>query len=241
MAELAASFDGAAELYERARPSYPDAAIDWLLPADARVVLDLGAGTGKLTRAIVDRRLECFAVDPSARMLEQLRMAVPRAHAIQGTGESIPLHDAAVDAVVVAQAWHWMDPVPATREVARVLRPAGTLGLVWNMRDERVDWVARLGEIIHDGPSSELMDDPPRLGSPFGPTEQTVIDWVHELSRREVFDLIASRSHFITRTEPEQRVIVDNVTRLLDTLPDMAGRDLLPLPYRTFCFRARLA
>ena len=126
----AASFGAAAEAYERGRPEYPPAALDWLLPAGARDVLDLGAGTGKLTRQLVARGLNVVAVDPSGGMLEQLRAAVPGVPAMIGRAEEIPLQDGVVDAVLVAQAWHWVDPERAPREVARVLRPGGRLGLV---------------------------------------------------------------------------------------------------------------
>jgi len=107
-AALAASFDAAADTYEKARPSYPDEAIDWLLAAHPREVLDLGAGTGKLTRALVGRVDTVFAVDPSPNMLAELGAAVPEAIAAVGSAEQIPLPDACVDAVLAAQAWHWV-------------------------------------------------------------------------------------------------------------------------------------
>jgi SAM-dependent methyltransferase len=147
--QQAASFDRAAEVYERARPEYPAEAVEWMLPADAHTVLDLGAGTGKLTRALVARGLEVFAVDPSPKMLDQLRTALPGATVSVGTAEDIPLADTSVDAVVVGQAWHWVDQDAALPSVARVLRPGGTLGLIWNLRDERVAWVERLTAVMH--------------------------------------------------------------------------------------------
>ena len=142
------SFGSAAAAYERGRPSYPPEAIDWLLPPGARRVLDLGAGTGKLTTRLVERGLDVVAVDPIPDMLEVLRASLPETPALEGTAEEIPLEDNSVDAVLVAQAWHWVDPQRAVPEVARVLRPGGRLGLVWNTRDERLGWVRELGEII---------------------------------------------------------------------------------------------
>src|SRR5262245_18502776 len=103
----ARSFGAAADAYERARPGYPDAAVDWLVPGGARTVLDLGAGTGKLTRALTARGLEVIAVEPLTEMRENLATAVPEARAISGTAEKIPLPDDSVDAITVAQAWHW--------------------------------------------------------------------------------------------------------------------------------------
>src|SRR6185503_4756147 len=111
-------------------------------------VLDLGAGTGKLTSRLVERGLDVVAVDPIAEMLEMLRTSLPDTPALLGTAEEIPLADNSVDAVLVAQAWHWFDPERAVKEVARVLRPGGRLGLVWNTRDERLGWGKDLGRII---------------------------------------------------------------------------------------------
>ena len=142
------SFGAEAAAYERGRPSYPPEAIDWLLPPGARDVLDLGAGTGKLTTRLVERGLDVVAVDPIPEMLELLSNSLPDTPALLGTAEEIPLPDDSVDAVLVAQAWHWFDPERAVKEVARVLRPGGRLGLVWNIRDERLGWVKDLGRII---------------------------------------------------------------------------------------------
>ena len=146
--ERSLSFGSEAAAYERGRPSYPPESIDWLLPPGARDVLDLGAGTGKLTTRLVERGLDVVAVDPLAEMLELLSSALPDTPALLGTAEQIPLPDNSVDAVLVAQAWHWFDPQQAVAEVARVLRPGGRLGLVWNARDERLGWVKDLGRII---------------------------------------------------------------------------------------------
>jgi ubiquinone/menaquinone biosynthesis C-methylase UbiE len=135
----ARSFDRVAELYEQARPTYPDEAVDWLadrLRIGARsTVLDLGAGTGKLTRAIVPRAARVIAVEPGPEMLAQLRRAVPEAEALLGAAEAIPLSDDAVDAVVCGQSFHWFRTDEALREIRRVLRPNGGLGLIWNRRN----------------------------------------------------------------------------------------------------------
>jgi SAM-dependent methyltransferase len=140
----AKSFGAAASIYDRARPGYPDAAVDWLLPVGQPQVVDLGAGTGKLTRLIADRGVDVTAVEPSDGMREQLQSALPGVPALAGSAEEMPLADESVDAVLVAQAWHWVDLPRASAEVARVLRPGGRLGLLWNHRDERVDWVNEL-------------------------------------------------------------------------------------------------
>ena len=124
----ASSFGAAADAYERGRPPYPPEAVDWLLPPGASRVLDLGAGTGKLTRQLRDRGLDVIAVEPSAGMRDQLARAVPGVTVRAGSAEELPLAGGSVDVVLVAQAWHWVDRSRAVPEVARVLVPGGRLG-----------------------------------------------------------------------------------------------------------------
>ena len=164
--DRAASFGAAADHYDRGRPSYPAEAVDWLVPTTAHHVLDLGAGTGKLTRLLHDRGLDVLAVEPSPGMRARLAAALPDVRLLDGTAEAIPLPDASVDAVLVAQAWHWVDPARAVPEVARVLVPGGRLGLVWNIRDEREDWVRQLGQTMHT--DEDLRAPVPTVGPPFG-------------------------------------------------------------------------
>jgi ubiquinone/menaquinone biosynthesis C-methylase UbiE len=238
---LAASFDRAADVYERARPEYPAEAVDWLVPTGARTVLDLGAGTGKLTRALVARGLEVIAVDPSPKMLEQLTASLPGATVHEGTAEDIPLADASVDAVLVAQAWHWVDQDVALPSVARVLKPGGTLALVWNLRDESVPWVARLTEAMHPATAETFLAGDNIRRGPFGPIETAVFEWTMEFDRASLVELLESRSYYITAPPAEQAQLVANVHALLDTDPALVGRDSYTMPYRTLCFRMRLA
>jgi SAM-dependent methyltransferase len=146
----AASFGAAADAYERGRPPYPPEAVAWLVPDAARTVVDLGAGTGKLTRVLRTPGRELVAVEPSAGMHEQFARVLPGVRVLAGTAEAIPLPDASADTVVCAQAWHWVDPGRAVPEAARVLRPGGRLALAWNSRDESVPWVAELGRILRE-------------------------------------------------------------------------------------------
>ena len=240
----AASFGAAADVYERGRPPYPAEAIDWLLPAGAARVLDLGAGTGKLTRQLRERGLDVTAVEPSGGMREQLGRAVPGVRALAGTAERIPLPDASVDAVLVAQAWHWVDPVAAVPEVARVLAPGGWLGLLWNIRDERADWVAELGAAMRrdEGPhsGSNTVSSAPLVGPPFGPVERHDVAWVHRQPAGAVVDMVASRSYVITLPEPARTALLAEVRHLLETHPALAGAGEITLPYVTRCSRARL-
>jgi SAM-dependent methyltransferase len=238
--ENAASFDRGAAAYERGRPEYPSEAVDWLLPPSAKTVLDLGAGTGKLTRALTARGLDVIAVDPAPKMLDQLRDAVPEAIVREGTAEDIPLPDASVDAIVVAQAWHWVDQALALPSVARVLRPGGTLGLVWNIRDERVPWVARLTDVMHQAEGEAFVESGAIERGPFGEIEHAEFEWSSEFTRDQLFDLVNSRSYVITAPPEERARILAGVADLLDTDPDVGGRETWTMPYITHCFRMRL-
>jgi SAM-dependent methyltransferase len=236
----ATSFGAAAAEYERGRPSYPDAAVAWLTPPGAARVLDLGAGTGKLTRQLTCPDREVVAVEPLGPMREQFHRVLPAVPVVGGRAEAIPVADQSVDAVLVAQAWHWVDPARAAPEIARVLRPGGRLGLVWNVRDERVDWVARLGQIMHpDGPP-QMNTTNPVVGPPFGPLERRDVEWSFDIDHQGLIDLVASRSYVITRPAAERRALLDEVRTLLRTHPDVADTRLVAVPYVTRCFRAGL-
>jgi SAM-dependent methyltransferase len=238
----AASFGAAADAYERGRPPYPPEAIDWLLPADAMQVLDLGAGTGKLTRQLAARGLDVTAVEPSEGMRGQLDRAVPGVRALAGTGERIPLPHSSVDAVLVAQAWHWVDPALAVPEVARVLRPGGRLGLLWNVRDERTDWVAGLGMLLRriDGAHvSSSVSAAPQAGPPFGPLERRDFEWVHHLSPDALIDMVVSRSYVITMAAADREKLLNELRHLMRTHPALAGAGEIAMPYVTRCWRTQ--
>ena len=234
----AASFDRAADVYDAARPSYPADAVSWLLDGADDPVVDLGAGTGKLTAALVDRGREVVAVDPSPEMLRVLRERLPDVPAHEGTGERLPLPDASAGVVLVAQAWHWMDPERAIPEVARVLRPGGRLGLVWNERDESIGWVRELGELMDAGSAAFDDEADPVLAPPFGPLEKHETHWVQALDHEGLLDLARSRSYFITKDPDAQAAVIESLRRLMREHPDLAGRDTFELPYVTRSYRA---
>lgn len=232
------SFGAQAAAYERGRPSYPPEAIDWLLPSGARDVLDLGAGTGKLTTRLVERGLDVVAVDPLAEMLEILSDSLPDTPALLGTAEQIPLPDNSMDAVLVAQAWHWVDPARAIPEVARVLRPGGRLGLVWNTRDERLGWVAELGKII--GTENDPLNQSVVLPAPFADQERHQVEWTNYLTGQALLDMVASRSYCITAPEAARKKTLQQVRDLLADHPALAHDRGLALPYITVSIRATL-
>ncbi|QAY73509.1 class I SAM-dependent methyltransferase [Agromyces protaetiae] len=236
----ARSFSHAASVYQASRPGYPADAVAWLV-GDAAKVLDLGAGTGKLTQALVALDREVVAVDPVEEMLEELELAVPAVPRILGTAEDIPVDDASFDAVVVGQAWHWFIPERAVPEIARVLRPGGVLGLVWNSRDTSVGWLREAGEIMHERhDASATFESYVRIGRPFGAIEEHETRWVERMPRERFLDLVRSRSYFITSSPAEQADTIAKLERLFEEHPDVAGRAELDVPYVTRAYRARL-
>jgi SAM-dependent methyltransferase len=240
----ARSFDRAAGIYDAARPGYPADAVTWLLgdgadPSTAGPVVDVGAGTGKLTTAIVERGFSVIAVDPSPEMLGILTERLPDVDARSGTAEHIPLEDASTGLVVCAQAWHWVDPERAVPEVARVLRPGGALGLVWNERDESVGWVAELGELMGTGDAYVGAEDEPVLDRPFGELQRHEVRWIQPMTVEGLLDLARSRSYFITMDADSQAAVIASLRRLAATHPDLRGRNVFELPYVTRCYRAQ--
>ncbi len=228
--ERAGSFGAAADVYERSRPTYPVEAVRAALPVDAARVLDLGAGTGKLTGVLLDLGLDVVAVEPD----EQMRALLPaRAEALEGTAEQLPLADGSVDAVLAGQAFHWFDAERALPEMARVLRPGGTLGLLWNVRDTSVDWVRAVGDLWGTDCSDELS-----VEAPFTPVSGLTAPvreiFTHSVSMDadQLVDLAASRSIVLTMAEDERLEVLDRVRELA---PEDEPFDL---PYQTVVWHA---
>jgi SAM-dependent methyltransferase len=235
------SFGAAAHLYERVRPGYPAEAVDLLVKPGARRVVDLGAGTGKLTRVLLEAGLDVVAVEPSAGMRAEFARVLPGVPILAGRGEALPLDAASVDAVVAGQAWHWVDPERAVPEIARVLVPGGSLGLVWNLRSTAAPWIEELDRILgRTRAPGEGDPEAPVVGPPFGPLERHELPLHTELPREDVAELVASRSYALVLEPPERERLLAAVRRLLDVHPDTAGRERVPLPYRTLCYRALL-
>jgi len=234
--ERAASFGGVADVYERSRPGYPADAVRWLAGEAPCDVIDLGAGTGKLTRTLVDLGHRVTAVEPLTEMLDQLRSAVPGATAVEGGAEAIPLPAGSADVVTVAQAFHWFDHGPALVEIARVLRSGGRVALVWNIRDESQPYVSELSDAMVGRTGVDTGSiDPIDASGLFGPVERATFSHVQAVDRETLLELVRSRSYCAVLSAEEQAPVLQNVD---DLFTEHARDGVLELPYLTECFRA---
>lgn len=236
---MAISFGHATSAYEAGRPGYPPEAVAWLLDPAPSVVVDVGAGTGKLTRALIGDGREVIAVDPDPAMLDTLRAGIPDIATYVGTAESLPLSGGSADLVTLGQAWHWVDPVAGSAEIGRVLRPGGTLGLVWNIRDESVPWIAAMSEIMHHSAAERMiMTESVTVAEPFGELEERTWKWVRPITRAQLVDMVTSRSYVITADAPTRARIDAGLAELFDSLPELVDDGTIDLPYTTHIFRA---
>lgn len=236
-AHLASFFGRNVEDYERGRPTYPREAVRWLI-GDAQRVIDLGAGTGKLTSTVATCVAEIVAVEPQLSMVSQLNRAVPGAPAVCGRAEQIPVRSSWADAVLVAQAFHWFDQERALPEIDRVLAPHGHLGLIWNVRDESIDWIAKLSRIASKDNSEHIRSNLKQVRL-FRPFETKTFDMVQVLDRTALLAHVRSRSSVAAVDEAERRRIMKEVVQLCDTHPDLAGKSRFELRYLTQAFRAK--
>jgi SAM-dependent methyltransferase len=236
MRNHALSFAGVAEAYDRARPSYPPEAAVWLIGAQKSGVLELGAGTGKLTELLVAAGHDVIATDPLPEMLGRLRDRVPGARVAVAGAERIPIASRSVDVVVCAQSFHWFDHHAALPEIARVLRPGGVLALVWNARDEAIPWVRKLGAIIGSADNMTDLAGPAAESEQFAPLEHAEFRFWQSLRREELFDLVRSRSYVALLDETDREQLLSRVGALYDDYG--RGPDGMQLPYITRCYRA---
>lgn len=248
---LATGFDRAAGHYERGRPDYPADAVAFLAGTlgigPGRSVLDVGAGTGKFTRELVRFEAALTAVEPMPGMRAQFSERLPSVPLLDGTAEHLPVPDASVDAIACAQAFHWFDTAAAAREFARVLRPDGGLGLIWNVRDERVAWVKSLTAILDrydaGGPRgrSQAWRRPLEATGRFTPLEHREFSHVQRAPPETIVDRALSVSFIGVLPAAVQAQVAEEVRRLLARSPETAGRAIVDLPYRTDVFVAHRA
>jgi SAM-dependent methyltransferase len=233
--------------YEAARPSYPADAVAWFaeqlrLGPGTRLV-DLAAGTGKLTRLLAPTQADIVAVEPVAGMRETFRAVLPTVALLAATAEALPFADASLDAISVAQAWHWFDHDRAIAEAARALQPGGALGLVWNARDRSVEWVDQIWTIMDRVEKrapwrdhGRRRDDSLRNQPGFGPVREATFFHVQELTPEGVCRRVASVSHVAVLPDTARAAVLDDIRQLLATHPDTRGRPEVGLRYRVDCY-----
>jgi SAM-dependent methyltransferase len=240
-AQRARSFGRVAAEYERGRPGYPPEAIEWLLGDQPLEVLDLGAGTGKLTQALLAAGHRVTAVEPLDEMRAILGSQLPAARALAGSAEQLPLADASMDAVAVGSAFHWFDESAALAEISRVLRPAGALGLLGNAFDVSSTWVAHVREILGP-PAIERPGHWPSvvdLRERFADVEDREFPHEQRIDRAGLRDLASSRSRLALMDEDQRASVLAGLDRLWEQEPELLGRTDVLLPWRTRVRRCR--
>jgi SAM-dependent methyltransferase len=251
------SFGGIADEYDRFRPGPPDEAVAWLVPATATDILEIGAGTGALTRRLVERgtgahaHVHVRAVEPDARMRAVLAARAPAAEVVDGRAEELPAADASVDVVIGSSMWHWVDAERALPEVARVLRPGGTFSLLWNGPDRSIDWMRSLWSGGTELSADQIEEVDVRrherhlvhLGaeSPFAAPERTVVRWSQAMSADELVGLAGTYSAIVTMTEAERGAYFESMSRFLATHVVPVNDDgKIDVPMRCLCWRTSL-
>lgn len=242
----AEGYGSAAEAYERARPGYSAGAVGrlvrelWISPGST--VVELGAGTGKLTRELAYTRARIVAVEPVDAMRRMFRSILPRVPVVGALAEALPVASGRVDAVAVGQAFHWFRAEAALEEIHRVLRPGGRLGLVWNIRDDSVEWVGALSRLIdshvgsepryRSGAWRESFSSSPR----FSPLRMATYQTEQRIGVEGVVDRVASISYIAALPEEQRRLVAAEVRDLLAAHPDTRGQDELVILHRTDVF-----
>ncbi len=247
---LSSSFDATADQYDRGRPGYPGRAIEWWASRGAfdagRRVLDVGAGTGKLTSLLRIDTCDVTAVEPLANMRRNFRRSVREVEVTRGTAESIPFPDDSFDTVVVGQAFHWFDAPKALDEISRVLRIGGGLGLIWNQDDiDAAEWLEEVADLkrgISTSPIAAGMRAANEISAHpwFDPADSTEIRWVEQTTVERVLANVESRSYISVLDEPARQAVLGRVSDALGVNSGERGlTDDIGYPHRTFVYWSR--
>jgi SAM-dependent methyltransferase len=231
------SFGSIAEDYDGLRPQAPQEAVGWLVPPGCEVAVDVGAGTGLFTRTLVDRAAQVIAVEPDARMRKVLTERSPGVRALEGRGESIPLPDAAADAVFVSSAWHWMDH-------DRTIPEIGRLGLIWTSRDREVDWVRDLGRLpsqdLEEVQSAARFQQRLHFDLPepqiFHNIAREVFRFVRTMTVEDAVAMLGTYSRAIIASPDDRAQTFADARAALEAR--FPGADTVDIPMRAWCWRA---
>lgn len=229
--------------YDRGRPGYPPQAVDWLRLnlglGPGKLAADVASGTGKLTGSLAEDGSGVIGLEPVAAMRRQFLVNCRSVPCVGAVAERLPLRSGCLDAITVAQAFHWFDAPRALEEFHRVLRPQGRVGLIWNVRDRSVDWIERLWQVMDRVERHAPWRDHDRLplagvagAAGFGPIQQAQFHHVHSIDRQTLVDRFCSVSHVAVLPEPERQSVIDEVLSVVDEHPSTRGRPTLPIPYR---------
>ena len=243
-AERSTSFGSIASEYDRLRPPPAEQAVEWLVPERRQTVVDIGAGTGLLTRALARHAERVIAVEPDERMREVLQARSPGVEVVAGRGEAIPVPDATADGVFASSAWHWMDPDRAIPEIARVLRDSGRFGLIWTRRDRDIPWLRpeewfREAQQPNDDPRGggnrrRRMDLP--AGSPFSNIETATFRYARQMTPADIVDMLTTYSGIITADADS--VALGRARAAAALAREFPGRATLDVPTASYCWRA---
>lgn len=244
---LVGSFASGADRYERLRPEHPADSVAFCVPSPGSDVADVGAGTGKFTRALVAAGHRVVAIEPSSAMREALTQALPDVPVYDASAEATGLPDRSVDVVTFAQSWHWVDVERASAELQRIVRPGGYVSMVWTMLDDTARWVERIQAAMHGtalawqlrpGERDQLWGRPP--AGAFEAGERHTVGWSARVTRADLAAMVTTRSYYLESPPAEQEALLARVrVAVAEELPPGAAEDLVDLPWISTTLRYR--